>query len=53
MHDTGYETEPDCGNGQLQARDAQVPRETKDKPFDVKCELKETEGHNCWFCVGY
>lgn len=39
-HDTGYETEPDCGNGQLQARDAQVPRETKDKPFDVKCELK-------------
>ncbi|EOB03740.1 Semaphorin-4D, partial [Anas platyrhynchos] len=33
-HDTGYETEPDCGNGQLQ------PGEAKDKPFDVKCELK-------------
>ncbi|OXB62588.1 hypothetical protein ASZ78_009373 [Callipepla squamata] len=39
-HDTGYETEPDCGNGQLQARDVQAPREAKDKPFDVKCELK-------------
>ncbi|XP_015704831.1 semaphorin-4D isoform X3 [Coturnix japonica] len=39
-HDTGYETEPDCGNGQLQARDVQVPREAKDKPFDVKCDLK-------------
>ncbi|KAM8983430.1 semaphorin-4D isoform 1-T3 [Ara ararauna] len=39
-HDTGYETEPDCGNGQLQGGDSQASREAKDKPFDVKCELK-------------
>uniref|UniRef100_A0A8D0KZ05 Semaphorin 4D n=1 Tax=Strix occidentalis caurina TaxID=311401 RepID=A0A8D0KZ05_STROC len=39
-HDTGYETEPDCGNGQLQLGDSLAPREAKDKPFDVKCELK-------------
>ncbi|KAM6302911.1 semaphorin-4D-like [Podargus strigoides] len=39
-HDTGYETEPDCGNGQLQPGDSQASREAKDKPFDVKCELK-------------
>ncbi|XP_050186119.1 semaphorin-4D isoform X5 [Myiozetetes cayanensis] len=35
-HDTGYETEPDCGNSQLQAGDSQASREAKDKPFDVK-----------------
>ncbi|XP_068033290.1 semaphorin-4D isoform X2 [Anomalospiza imberbis] len=39
-HDTGYETELDCGNSQLQAGDSQASREAKDKPFDVKCELK-------------
>lgn len=39
-HDTGYETEPDCGNSQLQAGDSQASREARDKPFDVKCELK-------------
>ncbi|NXL90494.1 SEM4D protein, partial [Alectura lathami] len=39
-HDTGYETEPDCGNGQLQAGEAQSAREARDRPFDVKCELK-------------
>ncbi|KAM6109064.1 semaphorin-4D isoform 1-T1 [Phoenicopterus ruber ruber] len=39
-HDTGYETEPDCGNGQLQPGDSQASREAKDRPFDVKCELK-------------
>nr|XP_013815329.1 PREDICTED: semaphorin-4D-like [Apteryx mantelli mantelli] len=39
-HDTGYETEPDCGNGQVQPGEPQAFREVKDKPFDVKCELK-------------
>ncbi|KAM9138494.1 semaphorin-4D isoform 1-T10 [Pangshura tecta] len=42
-HDTGYETEPDCGNGQVQHDDdvsSQAHKEVKDKPFDVKCELK-------------
>ncbi|NWI99577.1 SEM4D protein, partial [Crypturellus undulatus] len=39
-HDTGYETEPDCGNGQVPPGEPQAPREVKDRPFDVKCELK-------------
>uniref|UniRef100_A0A8C8VJ74 Semaphorin-4D n=1 Tax=Pelusios castaneus TaxID=367368 RepID=A0A8C8VJ74_9SAUR len=40
-HDTGYETEADCGNGQIQHDDSsQAFKEVKDKPFDVKCELK-------------
>ncbi|XP_044302519.1 semaphorin-4D isoform X1 [Varanus komodoensis] len=41
-HDTGYETEADYGNGHVQHEEdhAQSHKEVKDKPFDVKCELK-------------
>lgn len=41
-HDTGYETEADYVNGHVQHDDdhSQSYREAKDKPFDVKCELK-------------
>lgn len=41
-HDTGYETEADYGNGHVQHDDdhSQSYKEVKDKPFDVKCELK-------------
>ncbi|XP_039946753.1 semaphorin-4D isoform X9 [Hirundo rustica] len=51
-HDTGYETEPDCGNSQLQAGDSQASREAKDKPFDVKCELK-FRNNSASFCDKY
>lgn len=41
-HDTGYETEADYGNGHVQHDEehSQSYKEVKDKPFDVKCELK-------------
>lgn len=41
-HDTGYETEADCGNGHVQHDEdrSQSCKEVKGKPFDVKCELK-------------
>lgn len=41
-HDTGYETEPDCGNGNIPHKeDETTTAETEpDQPFDVKCEIK-------------
>ncbi|XP_060618011.2 semaphorin-4D [Anolis sagrei] len=41
-HDTGYETEADYGNGHVQHDEehSHSYKEMKDKPFDVKCELK-------------
>lgn len=41
-HDTGYETEADYVNGHVQHDEdlSQSYKEAKDKPFDVKCELK-------------
>ncbi|XP_053151092.1 semaphorin-4D isoform X1 [Hemicordylus capensis] len=41
-HDTGYETEADYGNGHVQHSEdhSQSYKDIKDKPFDVKCELK-------------
>uniref|UniRef100_A0ACB8ER74 Semaphorin-4D n=1 Tax=Sphaerodactylus townsendi TaxID=933632 RepID=A0ACB8ER74_9SAUR len=41
-HDTGYETEADYGNGHIQHDEdhSKSYKEVKDKPFDVKCELK-------------
>ncbi|MEE6459668.1 hypothetical protein FKM82_000696 [Ascaphus truei] len=40
--DTGYETEPDCGNGRIPHKKGseKIEEEEKDQPFDVKCELK-------------
>ncbi|XP_053323707.1 semaphorin-4D isoform X1 [Spea bombifrons] len=42
LRDTGYETETDCGNGNIPHKeDAEKTEQTeKDKPFDVKCDLK-------------
>nr|XP_056704149.1 semaphorin-4D [Euleptes europaea] len=41
-HDTGYETEADYVNGHVHHDEdhSQSYKEVKDKPFDVKCELK-------------
>ncbi|XP_056381406.1 semaphorin-4D isoform X1 [Hyla sarda] len=40
-HDTGYETEPDCGNGNITHKEVETTEENeKDQPFDVKCEIK-------------
>lgn len=40
-HDTGYETEPDCGNGNITHKEDETTAETeKDQPFDVKCDMK-------------
>ncbi|KAM9329250.1 semaphorin-4D [Gastrophryne carolinensis] len=40
-HDTGYETDADCGNGNITHKEDQMPEEMeKDQPFDVKCEIK-------------
>ncbi|KAG8455358.1 hypothetical protein GDO86_001525 [Hymenochirus boettgeri] len=40
-HDTGYETEADCGNGSIpHAEDTGILENGKDQPFDVKCDLK-------------
>ncbi|XP_063311009.1 semaphorin-4D isoform X1 [Pelobates fuscus] len=40
--DTGYETETDCGNGNIPHKEALEKTDMieKDKPFDVKCDLK-------------
>ncbi|XP_040272886.1 semaphorin-4D isoform X1 [Bufo bufo] len=39
--DTGYETEPDCSNGNITHKEDEMTSETeKDQPFDVKCEIK-------------
>ncbi|KAM4708527.1 semaphorin-4D isoform 1-T7 [Discoglossus pictus] len=40
--DTGYDTEPDCGNGNIphQEDSHKIEETEKDQPFDVKCELK-------------
>lgn len=40
-HDTGYETDADCGNGNITHKEDQMTDEMeKDQPFDVKCEIK-------------
>ncbi|XP_068093938.1 semaphorin-4D isoform X1 [Hyperolius riggenbachi] len=39
--DTGYETDPDCANGNITIKEEVTTEETeKDQPFDVKCEIK-------------
>lgn len=39
--DTGYETDADCGNGDITLKEDETTEEKeKDQPFDVKCEIK-------------
>ncbi|KAG7477093.1 hypothetical protein MATL_G00090450 [Megalops atlanticus] len=43
LRDTGYETEPECGNGRIPSQgygDGGLPKE---KPFDVECESQPIE----------
>ncbi|XP_036384907.1 semaphorin-4D-like isoform X2 [Megalops cyprinoides] len=43
LRDTGYETEPECGNGRIPSpgySDSGLPKE---KPFDVECESQPIE----------
>lgn len=38
LRDTGYETEPECGNGQIPSRGFGDDSSSQEKPFDVDCE---------------
>ncbi|XP_069618321.1 semaphorin-4D isoform X1 [Ranitomeya imitator] len=39
--DISYETEPDCGNGDIPHKEDETTEEKElDQPFDVKCEIK-------------
>uniref|UniRef100_A0A8C9Y169 Semaphorin 4D n=1 Tax=Sander lucioperca TaxID=283035 RepID=A0A8C9Y169_SANLU len=38
LRDTGYETEPECGNGQIPSHTFGDDSTSQEKPFDVECE---------------
>lgn len=38
LRDTGYETEPECGNGQVPSHGFGDDGSSQEKPFDVDCE---------------
>ncbi|XP_075899879.1 semaphorin-4D isoform X3 [Nelusetta ayraudi] len=38
LRDTGYETEPECGNGQVASHGFGDDSSSQEKPFDVDCE---------------
>lgn len=38
LRDTGYETEPECGNGQIPSHSFGGDSPSQEKPFDVDCE---------------
>lgn len=38
LRDTGYETEPECGNGQVPSHGFGDDSSSQEKPFDVDCE---------------
>lgn len=38
LRDTGYETEPECGNGQIPSHSFGDDNSSQEKPFDVDCE---------------
>ncbi|XP_037340657.2 semaphorin-4D isoform X3 [Pungitius pungitius] len=43
LRDTGYETEPECGNGQIPSRPPAGDSPSQEKPFDVDCEFQPIE----------
>ncbi|XP_077944245.1 semaphorin-4D isoform X3 [Gasterosteus aculeatus] len=38
LRDTGYETEPECGNGRIPSRASGGDSPSQEKPFDIDCE---------------
>lgn len=43
LRDTGYETEPDCGNGQLPSHSFGSDSPSQEKPFDVDCDSQSIQ----------
>lgn len=43
LRDTGYETEPECGNGRVPSRGYGDESPAKEKPFDVDCASQPIE----------
>ncbi|KAM4635479.1 semaphorin-4D isoform 2-T5 [Polymixia lowei] len=43
LRDTGYETEPECGNGRIPSQSFGDDSPSKQKPFDVDCESQPIE----------
>uniref|UniRef100_A0A8C5EVK8 Semaphorin-3C n=1 Tax=Gouania willdenowi TaxID=441366 RepID=A0A8C5EVK8_GOUWI len=40
LRDTGYETEPECANGQVPSHSSGGDSNSQEKPFDVDCEFQ-------------
>ncbi|XP_071371801.1 semaphorin-4D isoform X2 [Centroberyx affinis] len=43
LRDTGYETEPECGNGRIPSHSFGEDSPSQEKPFDVDCESQPIE----------
>lgn len=43
LRDTGYETEPECGNGQIPSQGYSEESPPKERPFDVDCVSQPIE----------
>lgn len=43
LRDTGYETEPECGNGQLPSHSFGSSSPSQEKPFDVDCDSQSIQ----------
>ncbi|XP_067340242.1 semaphorin-4D isoform X3 [Channa argus] len=43
LRDTGYETEPECGNGQIPSNSFEDDSPSQEKPFDVDCESQSIQ----------
>lgn len=43
LRDTGYETEPECGNGKIPSLEYGDESPPKERPFDVDCESQPIE----------
>ncbi|XP_036974025.1 semaphorin-4D isoform X2 [Acanthopagrus latus] len=43
LRDTGYETEPECGNGQIPSHSFGDDSPSKEKPFDVDCDSQSIQ----------
>ncbi|KAK1884197.1 Semaphorin-4D [Dissostichus eleginoides] len=43
LRDTGYETEPECGNGRIPSHTFGGDSQSQEKPFDVDCESQPIE----------
>ncbi|XP_007558999.1 semaphorin-4D isoform X2 [Poecilia formosa] len=43
LRDTGYETEPECGNGRLPSHNFGGDSSSQEKPFDVDCDSQSIQ----------